>query len=80
MRDVQVAVASPSRLGESPLWHPREQVLYWCDIPGRRLNRFEPRSGSLVHWEFESEPASCAPHLAGGLVIAMRDGLWRFDT
>ena len=77
---VGVAVAAPSLLGESPLWHPREQALYWCDIPGRRVNRFDPRSGALAHWDFETEPASCAPHLAGGLVVAMRDGLWRLDT
>ena len=33
--DIAVAVAGASRLGESPMWHPREQVLYWCDIPGK---------------------------------------------
>jgi len=77
---VRVAVASPSLLGESPMWHPREQALYWCDIPGRRLNRFDPRSASSVHWDVDTEPASIAPRLAGGLVVAMRDGLWRFDT
>jgi sugar lactone lactonase YvrE len=78
--DVRVAVASPSLLGESPMWHPREQVLYWCDIPGKRLNRFAPSHGELVHWDFPCEPASLAPCLDGRLIIAMRDGLWRFDT
>jgi len=77
---VRVAVATPSLLGESPMWHPREQALYWCDIAGRRLNRREPRGHALVHWDFDTEPACIAPHLAGGLVVAMRDGLWRFDT
>jgi sugar lactone lactonase YvrE len=77
---VRVAVATPSLLGESPMWHPREQVLYWCDIAGRRLNRHDPRSQAFVHWPCDTEPASIAPHLAGGLVVAMRDGLWRFDT
>ncbi|WP_280153677.1 SMP-30/gluconolactonase/LRE family protein [Piscinibacter sp. XHJ-5] len=76
---VSVAVASASRLGESPMWHPREQVLYWCDIPGRRLNRFDSRTGALSHWDFDCEPASCAPCLDGTLLLAMRDGLWRFD-
>lgn len=76
---VRVAVAAPSVLGESPLWHPREQVLYWCDIPGRRLHRFDPRDGALVHWDLDSEPGSCAAHVDGTLLLAMRDGLWRFD-
>ena len=76
---ISVAVASPSLLGESPLWHPREQLLYWCDIPGKRVNRFDPSGGALSHWSFETEPASLAPRLDGALLLAMRDGLWRFD-
>jgi sugar lactone lactonase YvrE len=69
-----------SLLGESPLWHPVEQQLYWCDIPGRRLHRFDPQRGLHAHWDFDVEPASIAPLLGGGLLLAMRDGLWRFDT
>lgn len=76
---VRVAVASASLLGESPFWHPGEQRLYWVDIPGRRLNRFDGRSGRLEHWDLDSEPGACAPHLDGRLLIAMRDGVFSFD-
>lgn len=67
-----------SLLGESPLWHPDQGALWWCDIPGRRLNRFDPATQVLRHWEFDCEPACIAPLPGGDLVIAMRDGLWRF--
>ena len=77
--ELRVAVALPSLLGESPLWHPEEQALYYCDIPGCKLQRFTPATGALVHWDFETEVASCAPMLGGQLLLAMRDGLWRFD-
>jgi sugar lactone lactonase YvrE len=70
----------PSLLGESPLWHPDEQRLYWVDIPGMQLNRYDPASGRHDDWHFSSEPGCIAPLLGGGLLIAMRDGLWRFDT
>ena len=76
---VRVAVARQSLLGESPMWHPREQVLYYCDIPGRKLQRFNPVSGELAHWDFETDVASVAPMLGGQLLLAMRDGLWRFN-
>lgn len=76
---VRLALAAPSRLGESPFWEPHAQVLYWCDIPGLRLQRWHPASGDLAHWEFDAEPASCAPHVDGTLLLAMRDGVWRFD-
>ncbi|MBC7955036.1 MAG: SMP-30/gluconolactonase/LRE family protein [Cytophagales bacterium] len=72
--------APPSLLGESPLWHPVERVLYWCDIPGRALNRFDPTTSHHDRWSFDTEPASIAPMRDGGLLLAMRDGLWRFDT
>jgi sugar lactone lactonase YvrE len=70
----------PSLLGESPLWHPAEQVLYWCDIPGRTLHRFDPRSAAHRHWRLDSEPACCAPLMEGGLLLALRSGLARFDV
>jgi sugar lactone lactonase YvrE len=70
---ILVAVATPNRLGESPLWHPIEQVLYWCDIPAHRLYRLDTHTGAVQHWQFETDVACCAPMLNGGLLLAMRD-------
>jgi len=77
---VTLALAEASQLGESPMWHPREQRLYYCDIPAHRLNRFDPASGDLVHWNLDTDVACCAPMLDGAVLLAMRDGLWRFDA
>lgn len=76
---VRVAVAAAALLGESPVWHPREQALYYCDIPGHQLQRFDPKRGDLRHWQFDTDVASLAPRLNGQLLLAMRDGLWHFD-
>lgn len=80
MSPITALPVPPSLLGESPLWHPDEQTLYWVDIPGRQLHRFDPASGAHQAWPVASEPASLAPVLGGGLLLAARDGLWRFDT
>ena len=77
--EVRVAVASAALLGESPVWQPRERVLYYCDIAGHRLQRFDPRREELVQWDFDTDVASLAPRLDGSLLLAMRDGLWNFD-
>ena len=77
--DVRVAVAHAALLGESPVWHPGERALYYCDIPGHALHRFDPKSGALHHWPFDTDVASFAPMLGGDLLLAMRSGLWRFD-
>jgi sugar lactone lactonase YvrE len=68
-----------SLLGESPFWHPDEGALYWCDIPGKRLNRWHPATATHREWLFESEPAACAPLRGGRVLLACRDGLIRFD-
>ena len=70
----------PSLRGEAPLWHPVEQVLYWCDIPGHALNRFDPKSGEHRVWPFDTDVACCAPLMEGGLLLALRSGLVHFDT
>ena len=69
----------PALLGESPFWHPDEAALYWVDIPGRALHRWEPAASIHRQWAFETEPGCCAPIPGGDLLLAMRDGLWRFN-
>lgn len=76
---VRVAVSHASLLGESPMWHPRENALYYCDIPGHQLLRFEPASQSLRQWQFDTDVSACAPRLGGGLLLARRDGIFAFD-
>jgi sugar lactone lactonase YvrE len=73
------AVSPPGLLGESPFWHPAEACLYWCDIAAKQVCRLDPASGELRVWPLPSEPACCAPMLSGGLLLAMRDGLWHLD-
>jgi sugar lactone lactonase YvrE len=74
------ALAAPmSQLGESPFWHPGEQCLYWCDITGRALHRHDPATGANSLWSFDSDLGSCAPLPGGDLLLALRDGIVRFD-
>ena len=73
--------APASLLGESPLWHPQEQVLYWVDIPGRRLNRYDPADGGHREWAFDADLGCCAAtDTPGELLLTRRDGVVRFDT
>jgi sugar lactone lactonase YvrE len=73
------AVRETALLGESPMWHPDEQRLYYCDIAGHELRRFDPHTAELERWRFDTDVACCAPVFGGGLVLAMRDGIWHFD-
>jgi sugar lactone lactonase YvrE len=80
----QTAVSQPDQLGESPFWHPDEQMLYWLDIPGRQVRRLNTFMGSVQSWAMPTEPGCIAPartQLLGGdvsgFVIALRDGIYR---
>ena len=76
----QVVTRAPSELGESPFWHPVEQLLYWVDIPGRKIMRAKADGSSAAEsWAMPSEPGCMAPAAKGGLVIALRDGIYRAD-
>ncbi len=73
----EAAVDTPDALGESPFWHPREQRLYWVDIAGRRIRRCHPQSGQQQEWALPQEPGCIAPAARGGLVMGLRDGIYR---
>lgn len=73
----QAVTQEPSELGESPFWHPRERLLYWVDIPGRKILRANPVTGAVQDWEMPMEPGCIAPAASGGLVVALRDGIYR---
>ena len=71
--------APPALLGESPFWHPDERALWWLDIPGRALHRWDPAAQAHRMWDLPAEPGCMAPLAGGRLLMALRDGLWRFD-
>ncbi|AMO25383.1 gluconolactonase [Ramlibacter tataouinensis] len=63
-------------MGESPFWHPAERALYWVDIPQCQIRRLGP-GGATESWPMPSEPGCIAPVRGGGLVVALRDGIYR---
>jgi sugar lactone lactonase YvrE len=70
-------IAQPDQLGESPFWHSEERLLYWVDIPARQIRRADPATGSVESWAVPSEPGCIAPVRGGGLMLALRDGIYR---
>lgn len=70
---------TPDALGESPFWHADELALYWIDIPGRAVRRANAFTGADERWLLPSEPGCVAPRRGGGLVLALREGLYTAD-
>ena len=78
--ELQVLPESRVLLGECPLWHPEEQALYWIDIAGLAVHRFDPSHNAHRSWPLPSEPGCIAWCAGGGLIVAMRSGIALLDT
>lgn len=68
---------SRCELGESPFWHPLENTLYWVDIAGKQLLRAKHLVGTVERWNLPDEPGCVVPVAGGGLVLALRSGIYR---
>jgi len=66
-------------LGEGPFWSEAEDALYWVDIAGNRAFRLDEASGAVRSWDFASPCAALFPAAKGGHIVALADGLYRFD-
>ncbi len=77
---IQVAVDSQAQIGESPLWVPEHQAIYWTDIKAPALYRFDVREGSQSAWRLSSDVGAFAlmPDYCGALV-ALREGIFGLD-
>ena len=77
----QAITTEPDGLSESPFWHAQENRLYWVDIPGRRVARVAVEGlkaqGAVEYWPLDEEPGCIAPVQGGGLVLALRSGIYR---
>lgn len=76
----EVVVDRTMQLGECPLWHPLEKVLYWIDIDGCAVHRFDPSLNKHEMWSMPCEPGCIAWCKGGGMLVALRSGLAILDT
>ncbi|WP_372835494.1 SMP-30/gluconolactonase/LRE family protein [Puniceibacterium confluentis] len=66
------------QLGEGALWHPETQVLYWCDILGKRL--YARDAQGQRHWDFDRMVSAAGWIDDTRLLIASESDLFSFDT
>jgi sugar lactone lactonase YvrE len=78
---VEIACVAHTRdvLGEVPRWHPLERMLYWIDAFKPAVHRLDQMSGKLESFTPPEKLGSFAPCAGGGLLIAGRGGLARYD-
>jgi sugar lactone lactonase YvrE len=66
-------------LGESPVWSPDDQALYWVDVTAPAILRYRPRGGEMRSWTMPQDIGAIGLRRAGGFVAGLRSGLFRVD-
>ena len=67
-------------LGEGLLWDDDAEILYWIDSIGQLIRWIDLATGARREIPMPSEVGTIARRARGGLIAALRDGLYFVDT
>ena len=79
MAEVACVLDCRDELGESPVWCPVDQRLYWLDIKGQSISWLAPASGEYRQVPVDEQPGSLVLREQGGMVVAFYGGFRFFD-
>ena len=77
--DIECVLETTSFLGEGPWWSAREKMLYWVDILGPAVNRFDPATRRNHTAKLTEMIGAVACREGGGLVTATQFGFKKLD-
>jgi L-arabinonolactonase len=66
-------------VGEGPVWDVAEQALYFIDIVGKAVHRYDPSTEQTRSWDVGQIIGSMALRDRGGAIVALKDGIFTFD-
>lgn len=72
----ELIVDARNAVGESPVWVPQENALYWVDIANGGLQRWSADTGHVHAWKTPEMLACIARHSNGGWVAGMESGFF----
>jgi len=79
VNEVEPFVATQDEVGETPLWIPEEQALYWIDVEGKRVHRAAGAARSVQTFALDFPITALARRASGGWIAAAKTGLYFWD-
>jgi sugar lactone lactonase YvrE len=76
---VEVTLSIRAEHAEGPLWDAATARLWWVDITGQRVHRFDPATGNHSSWATAGQPGGLVLDTAGEPVVASPAGLAVLD-
>lgn len=68
-----------AQIGEGTTWDPKAQVLWWIDIWGKTIHRFDPGSKRNDTFHLPEMVGCIGLRARGGLVITLASGFYFYD-
>ena len=75
----ELALDARATLGECIRWDAHEKLIYWVDIPGKKMHRYDPASGHDDSVDLPQEMGCFAQDERGGFIAGMRSGYARIN-
>lgn len=76
----ELIVDARNTVGESPVWVPEENALYWVDIPAGGLQRWHAETGHVDAWTTPEMLACIARCSDGSWVAGMESGFFHLHA
>ena len=77
--NIECLVDARAELGEGTIWDPEAGVLWWIDIYGPTIYRYDPATGENRGWQAPEYLGCIGLRSSGGLVVTMASGFHFFD-
>lgn len=74
MIEIEIVGEAKTSWGEGAIWH--NGVLYYVDIEGHKVHRFDPSSGLERSWDVGQRVGTVVPRSQGGLLCAGDNGFF----
>ena len=77
---IEKVASAKAEVGEGPVWNPDEKKVYWTDIAGGRLFKYDPKTGSNETIHNGVSVGGYRFNEGGGLVLGTWEGIWLWNS
>lgn len=76
---VECVIDAHAKVGESAIWDEADAALYWADIEGGKLFRYDPSSGENLEFDMGEKVGALAIRASGAAIIGTESGIYSYD-
>jgi len=82
MSEIEHLISVQDEVGETPIWIPEEHAIYWIDMEGNAVHRYDPATGERADWALDAAVTALGRRASGGWILATKTGLmfWNQET